>query len=68
MPGLRSLSGPGPGLVRFDPGEHASQVIEHPHQISELGIEVAHGTLIAAGSPGPLDLMAERVIPAAAKF
>jgi hypothetical protein len=57
--------------ARFDPGghgEHASQVIDHLHQISGLGIEVAHGTLIEAGSPGPLDLMAERVIPAAAKF
>ena len=34
--------------------------------ISELGIEVAHGTLIGAGSLRPLDLMAEQVIPAVA--
>src|ERR1700685_4362563 len=57
--------------VRFDLGENGervNQVIEHLHEISELGIEVAHGTLIGAGSLGPLDLMAERVIPAVAKF
>jgi alkanesulfonate monooxygenase SsuD/methylene tetrahydromethanopterin reductase-like flavin-dependent oxidoreductase (luciferase family) len=57
--------------VRFDlgeHGEHVNQVIEHLHEISELGIEVAHGSLIGAGSLRPIDLMAERVIPAAAKF
>ena len=57
--------------VRFNLGEHGenvNQVIEHLHEISELGIEVAHGTLIGAGSLGPLDLMAERVIPAVARF
>src|SRR6476661_5759567 len=57
--------------VRFDlgeHGEHVNQVIEHLHEISELGIEVAHGSLIGAGSLRPIDLMAERVIPAAARF
>src|SRR3984957_1687813 len=57
--------------TRFDLGEHGervNQVIEHLHELSELGIEVAHGTLIGAGSLAPLDLMAERVIPAASKF
>ena len=57
--------------VRFDlgaNGEHVDQAIEHLHEIAELGIQVAHGTLIGAGSLAPLDLMAERVIPAVAKF
>ena len=57
--------------VRFDlgeNGENVNQVIEHLHEISELGIEVAHGTLIGAGSLKPIDLMAEQVIPAAARF
>ena len=57
--------------VRFnlgENGEHVNQVIEHLHELSELGIEVAHGTLIGAGSLKPIDLMAEHVIPAAARF
>jgi F420-dependent oxidoreductase-like protein len=57
--------------VRFDLGEHGervNQVIEHLHELSELGIEVAHGTLIGAGSLTPLELMAERVIPALSAF
>ena len=57
--------------VRFNlgaNGENVNQVIEHLHEISELGIEVAHGTLIGAGSLKPIDLMAEHVIPAAARF
>jgi len=44
------------------------QTIEHLHQLAELGIQVAHGTVIGAGSLHPLDLMAERVIPAIEKF
>jgi F420-dependent oxidoreductase-like protein len=57
--------------VRFDLGERgekANQVIEHLHELAELGIQVGHGTLIGAGSLYPLELMAEQVIPAAAKF
>jgi hypothetical protein len=45
-----------------------NEVIEHLHEIAELGFTVAHGTLIGAGSLAPLDLLAERVIPAVAKF
>jgi hypothetical protein len=57
--------------VRFDLGENGervNQVIEHLHELSELGIEVAHGTLVGAGSLTPLELMAERVIPALSAF
>jgi F420-dependent oxidoreductase-like protein len=57
--------------VRFDLGENGERVdqtIEHLHELAELGFTVAHGTLIGAGSLRPLDLMAERVIPALEKF
>ena len=55
--------------TRFDLGAHGERVeetIEHLHELSELGIQVAHGTLVDAGSLQPLTLMAERVIPAVA--
>jgi F420-dependent oxidoreductase-like protein len=55
--------------VRFDlgpRGERVEQTIEHLHELAELGIEVAHGTLAAVSKPGTLDLVAERVIPAVA--
>jgi hypothetical protein len=55
--------------VRFDlgsRGERVEQMIEHLHDLAELGIEVAHGTLANVSRPGTLELMAERVIPAAA--
>jgi hypothetical protein len=51
-----------------DRGEKVNQTIEHLHELAELGIQVAHGTVINAGSLCPLDLMAEHVIPAAGKF
>jgi len=57
--------------TRFDlgpNGERVQQTIEHLHDLSELGIEVAHGTVIDVGSLRPLELMAERVIPAIEKF
>jgi F420-dependent oxidoreductase-like protein len=55
--------------TRFDLGEHGQRVqqtIEHLHELSELGIQVAHGGLADAGSLRPLTLMAERIIPAVA--
>lgn len=55
--------------VRFDLGPHGERVeqtIEHLHELADLGIEVAHGTLVNVSRPGTLELMAERVIPAAA--
>jgi F420-dependent oxidoreductase-like protein len=57
--------------VRFDlgdSGERVEQTIEHLHELSELGIQVAHGGLARVGTLRPLDLMAERVIPAIEKF
>jgi F420-dependent oxidoreductase-like protein len=57
--------------VRFDLGENGERVeqtIEHLHELSELGFTVAHGTLARVGTLRPLDLMAERVIPAIEKF
>jgi hypothetical protein len=57
--------------TRFDlgkRGERVEQTIEHLHELAELGIQVAHGGLAGVGSPRPLDLMAERVIPAVEKF
>ena len=57
--------------VRFDLGENGERVeqtIEHLYELSELGFEVAHGTLTGISTLRPLDLMAERVIPAIEKF
>ena len=57
--------------TRFDLGERGekvNQTIEHLHELAELGIQVAHGTLVGAGSLHPLELMAEQVIPAISKF
>src|SRR5215472_9398436 len=57
--------------VRYDlgeSGERVGQTIEHLHELSELGFEVAHGTLAGVGTLRPLELMAERVIPAVEKF
>ena len=55
--------------TRFDLGEHgerAEQTIEHLHELAGQGIQVAHGAVMNAGSLRPLELMAERVIPAVA--
>ena len=55
--------------TRFDLGEHGEHVeatIEHLHELAGLGIQVAHGTVLDAGSLRPLELMGERVIPAVA--
>jgi F420-dependent oxidoreductase-like protein len=55
--------------LRFDlgpRGERVEQTIEHLHELADLGVEVAHGTLANVSRSGTLDLMAERVIPAVA--
>lgn len=55
--------------LRFDlgpNGEHVEQTIEHLHELAELGIQVAHGSLAGVSHPGSLELMGERVIPAVA--
>ena len=57
--------------VRYDLGENGERVeqtIEHLHELSELGFTVAHGALARVGTLRPLELMAERVIPAIEKF
>lgn len=57
--------------TRFDlgeNGEHVEQTIEHLRQLAEMGVQVAHGTVIGAGSLRPLELMAEQVIPAVSGF
>ena len=57
--------------VRYDLGENGERVeqtIEHLHELSELGFTVAHGTLARVGTLRPIELMAERVIPAVEKF
>jgi F420-dependent oxidoreductase-like protein len=57
--------------TRFDLGEHGervAQTIEHLHEISELGFQVAHGTLVGAGTLRPFELMADQVIPALDRF
>jgi len=56
--------------TRFDlgpNGERVQQTIEHLHALAELGIEVAHGSVVDVGSLRPLGLMAE-LIPAIEKF
>ncbi|HEY1628090.1 MAG TPA: LLM class F420-dependent oxidoreductase [Streptosporangiaceae bacterium] len=58
-------------MMRYDLGEHGEnvqQTIEHLHELAELGIQVAHGSIKAVGTLRPLDLMAEQVIPAISKF
>ena len=55
--------------LRFDlgaNGQHVEATIEHLHELADLGVEVAHGALKDVESMRPLELMAERVIPALA--
>jgi F420-dependent oxidoreductase-like protein len=57
--------------VRYDLGENGERVgqtIEHLHELAELGFTVAHGTLARVGTLRPLEVMAERVIPAIEMF
>ncbi|MDA8270958.1 MAG: LLM class F420-dependent oxidoreductase [Actinomycetota bacterium] len=55
--------------TRFDlgeKGERVNEIIDHLHNLADIGIELAHGTVVGLGSMGPLELMAERVLPALA--
>jgi len=36
--------------------------------VAELGFAQVHGSLLGVSKPGQLDLLAEQVIPAVAKF
>jgi len=59
------------GQFRYDlgsRGENVQQTIEYLHQAAELGFTQVHGSLIGVSKQGQLDLLAEQVIPAAAKF
>jgi F420-dependent oxidoreductase-like protein len=53
--------------TRFDlgpDGAHVAQVVDHLHELEALGVQVAHGAVTDAGALRPLEVMAERVIPA----
>lgn len=57
--------------TRFDVGENGERVdetIEHLRHLADLGIQVAHGSLARVGTLRPLEIMAERVIPAVESF
>jgi alkanesulfonate monooxygenase SsuD/methylene tetrahydromethanopterin reductase-like flavin-dependent oxidoreductase (luciferase family) len=57
--------------LRFDlgpRGEKVQQTIEQLHELGELGIDVAHGSLAGVSTLRPLELMGEQVIPAIEKF
>jgi F420-dependent oxidoreductase-like protein len=52
--------------TRFDLGEHGERVgstIDHLHELAALGVQVAHGTVVGAGTLLPLQIMGEQVIP-----
>ena len=51
-----------------DNGENVNKTIEQLHQVAELGFAQVHGSLLGVSKPGQLDLLAEQVIPAVAKF
>lgn len=56
--------------TRFDlgpNGERVNQTIDHLFELSELGVQLAHGTVVDVGSIRPLELMNEIVLPALAK-
>ncbi|HEX8008934.1 MAG TPA: LLM class F420-dependent oxidoreductase [Trebonia sp.] len=57
--------------IRFDlgaNGENVERTIENLHKLAELGIQVAHGTLLRVTDPRQLEFMGERIIPAIEKF
>jgi F420-dependent oxidoreductase-like protein len=49
-------------------GEHVDDVLMRLKQLSDLGIQVAHGKVTGAGGIEPLRLMGREIIPAAARF
>jgi F420-dependent oxidoreductase-like protein len=57
--------------TRFDlgaNGENVERTIEYLHELAELGIQVAQGSLRDVTDPRQLEFMGERIIPAAEKF
>jgi alkanesulfonate monooxygenase SsuD/methylene tetrahydromethanopterin reductase-like flavin-dependent oxidoreductase (luciferase family) len=56
--------------TRFDLGKNGERVdatIEHLRELAGLGVQVAHGGVLDVGSLRPLEMMAERVLPALAE-
>lgn len=51
-----------------DRGERVEETIEHLRRLAELGVQVAHGSVVGACALRPLELMAEQVIPAVRGF
>src|SRR5487761_963423 len=49
-------------------GENLNKTIEQLHQVAERGFSQVHGSLLGVSNPRQLDLLAEQVIPAVAKF
>jgi len=57
--------------TRFDLGHKGNKVdalIEYLHDLSELGVDVAHGDLAGVNDPRQLDMLCERVVPAVHDF
>ena len=57
--------------TRFDlgpQGENVPQILDQLHELSDLGFDVAHGTLLNVSQPGQLDIFLEQLVPAAAEF
>lgn len=53
--------------TRFDymgKGEQVNEIMDYLHNLADIGIELAHGTVVSLGSRRSLEFMAERVLPA----
>ncbi len=58
-------------VFNFDVGEHGErvdQVLEQLHRLAELGFSVAHGSVAGVSTITPLEIIGERIVPAAARF
>jgi F420-dependent oxidoreductase-like protein len=49
-------------------GERVDEILARLKEMADLGVQVAHGKVVNAGSIEPLKLMAREIIPAAAEF
>jgi alkanesulfonate monooxygenase len=47
-------------------GEKVDELLEHLHELAKLGIQHVHGRLADVAAITPIEIMGERVIPAAA--
>jgi alkanesulfonate monooxygenase len=58
-------------MIRLDPGAHGEKVdslLEQLEQFGKLGVTLVHGVVPNVSAITPLQILAERVIPEAAKF